>query len=121
MLILFSSFSFFSLWEVGRVGLLTDKQKLENVTFFFRFFFAGVEFTINKPTVFRVSPGKLRIAIWWVVGSVRTRARFNLSLILILYIIQPSRIQGTTSVQVQRLARVPGVVTVCSYPTEITL
>ena len=25
------------------------------------------------------------------------------------------------SVQVQRLARVPGVVTVCSYPTEITL
>ena len=25
------------------------------------------------------------------------------------------------SVQVQRLARVPGVVAVCSYPTEITL
>ena len=39
MLILFSSFSFFFLWEVGRVGLLTDKQKLENVAFFFRFCF----------------------------------------------------------------------------------
>ena len=92
MLILFSSFSFFFLWEVGRVRLLTDKQQLENVAFFFRFFLAGVGFT--KPTAFRVSPGKLRIAIWWVVGSVRTRARFNLSLILVLYIIQPSRIQG---------------------------
>ena len=93
MLILFSSFRFFFLWEVGRVGLLTDKHKLENVAFFFRFFLAGVGFT--KPTVFGVSPGKLRIGIWWVVGSVRTRARFNLCLILVLFIIEPSRIQGT--------------------------
>ena len=92
MLILFSSFSFFFLWEVGRIGLFTDKQKLENVAFVFVFFLAGVGFT--KPTVFRVPPGKLRVGIW-VVGSVRTRARFNLSLILVLFIIEPSRIQGT--------------------------
>ena len=101
--------------------MLTDKQMLENVALFFLFFLAGVGFT--KPTVFRVLPGKLRIGIWWVAGSVRTRARFDLSLILVLYTWYHTTESNPRhkSVQVQRLARVPGVVTVCSYPTEITL
>ena len=81
MLILFSSFSFFPLGS-GEGRIIDRQAKAGKRCFFFRFFLAGVGFT--KSTVLRVSPGKLRIGIWWVVGSVRTRARFNLSLILVL-------------------------------------
>ena len=50
------------------------------------------------------------------------RARFNLPLILsfviIIHIVEPSRTQGT---KVCKYTSIPGVVTVCSYPTEVTL
>ena len=63
-------------------GRVVDRQPKagKRCIFFFVFCLAGVGFT--KPTAFRVSPGKLRIGIWWVVGSVRTRARAHASIYL---------------------------------------
>ena len=96
--------------------MLTDKQKLQNVAFFFVFFLAGVAFT--KPTAFRGE-----VEDWDMVGrTVRTYARtlqsiFNLGLVYDTTESNPRH----ESVQLQRLARVPGGVTVCRCPTEITL
>ena len=41
-----------------------------------------------------------------------------LSFIIIIHIVEPSRTQGT---KVCKYRSIPGVVTVCSYPTEVTL
>ena len=40
-----------------------------------------------------------------------------LSFIIIIHIVEPSRTQGTKSCKYRSI---PGVVTVCSYPTEVT-
>ena len=77
------------------------------------FALAGVGFTKPTAVVLRVSPGTLRIGIY----RGRTRARFTFSLGLVPR--NGVETQGTnSSVQIQRLARVPRVMTVCSYPTD---
>ena len=78
----------------------------------------------------------MRIGICWVVlrGPYARTLQSNLPLILsfiiiihlalmlsfiiIIHIVEPSRTQGT---KVCKYRSIPGVVTVCSYPTEVTL
>ena len=99
--------------------MLTDKQKLENVAFFFRFFF-GRSRIYEADSLPRFTG---EVEDWDMMGRrVRPYARtlqsiFNLGLVYHTTESNPRH----KNVQVQRLARVPGVVTVCSYPTENTL
>ena len=101
--------------------MLTDKQKLENVAFFFRFFF-GRRRIYEADSLARFT---WEVEDWDMVGRrVRTYARtlqsiFNLGLVYRYHTTESN--PRHKSVQVQRLERVRGVVTVCGYPTEITL
>ena len=92
---------------------MTDKQKLENVAFFFRFFF-GRSRIYEADSLPRFTG---EVEDWDMMGRrVRPYARtlqsiFNLGLVY----------HTTESNPRHRSVQVPGVVTVCSYPTEITV